>query len=457
MITILMIINYAILIFFIFSAIIYTLILLGSLPSIFYFFKRANITNIYSLLQTKEMPPVTIITPFYNEEEIIIENVLSSLKSDYENLYITLVNDGSTDASLKQLIEYFEMRPEPVTYSAKIATAPIKHLYVSSKNPRLLVIDKEHSGVGDSLNAGLNACFTPYFMTVDADSIIDKEAVAEMMYQMLSRPNTVAIGGGVYILNNCEYKNGEMEQVRMPYRYIPALQSAEYLRSHLFNRTGWNVYKGTMSYSGTASLFRLADVIAAKGYDTENYAQDSEMIMRLHHYMHSKKKTYNIGFNPSSTVWTRVPNTLVQFSRQRERWQRGILRSILSYRDMFFNARFKIQGLFSYPMYVILEAIAPFVEFTAYFTLTLAYFMGILNATSAILYILLAWGFIAYLTIANMFINIITFNRYHRINDILWMFALAVLEMIGFRQYHTIVKVWGSFHYFINRVQGKPL
>lgn len=107
-------------------------------------------------------------------------------------------------------------------------------------------------------------------------------------------------------------------------------------------------------------------------------------------------------------------------------------------------------------MYVILEIIAPFVELTAYITLTIAYYYGILNTTSAILYVILAWGFTSYLTIANMFINLITYNRYKKISDILWMFLLAIVEMFGFRQYHVVVKVWGSIHYLVNRLLGKP-
>lgn len=450
-------INYGILIFFIGSAIIYTLLLIGAIPNILRFFSRRQFTTFRYLLQSEELPPVTIITSFYNEQEIIIENTQSSLRSDYKNLYIVLVNDGSTDDSLNQLIEHFDMVEEPAIYDSKLDTAEIYNLYISRKNPRLIVINKEHSGVGDSLNAGLNFCFTPYFATIDADSIIDKSAISEMMYELLANPNTIGVGGGVNILNACTYKNGEIIEPKIPYRLVPAIQSNEYLRSHLFNRTGWNSFGATMSYSGTASLFNREEVIDAKGYDTKNYAQDTEMVMRLHHNLHQKKKNYQIRFNPSASIWTGVPDTLKSFSRQRDRWQRGVLRSVFAYVSMFFNPKYKIQGMVSYPIYVLLEVVAPVVEFTAYFSVTIAYFMGFLDLTSVILYILLAWGFTSYLTIANMFINLITFNRYKRVNDIIWMFFLAVIEMFGFRQYHTGVKIWGTFHYIINRLRGKAL
>ncbi len=450
-------INFGILVFFIFSAIIYTMLLIGALPAIIRFFQRATLTNMNGLLAPKELPPVTIITAFYNEEDCIIENVLSSLNSNYGNLYIILVNDGSTDKSFELVKSYFSMREESFAYNQTIKTAAVKALYVSGKYPNLLLIDKENSGVGDSWNVGINVCFTPYFATIDADSIMDEDAISEMLYELLASPDAICVGGGVYILNNCTYQNGKMLDSRMPYRLVPALQGNEYLRSHLFNRTGWNSFGATMSYSGTASLYSRKEVVEVHGYDTDNYAQDTEMVMRLHHHMRLQKKPYQIRFNPSAVVWTDVPNTLREFSKQRDRWQRGIIKSVLNYWRMFLNPRYSTQGLFSYPVYVLLEVIAPLVEFTAYITLSISYYYGILDGTSAILYILLAWGFTTYLTLGNMFINVITFNRYKKVNDIFWMFLLAFIEMFGFRQYYTTVKIWATVHYMINRIRGKAI
>ena len=134
-----------------------------------------------------------------------------------------------------------------------------------------------------------------------------------------------------------------------------------------------------------------------------------------------------------------------------------MMRSVLKYWYMFLNPKYRIQGLLGFPYYVISEIVAPFVEFIAYITVPLAYFLGILNVEGAIFFILVSWGFISYLTIANMFINAITFNRYKHVNDILWGFVLAILEMFGFRQYTTLVRVFSSIHYFINRLRRKPL
>ena len=457
MITLINIINYFILVFFIFSAIIYTLLLFMSTPAIIGFFNRAKFTNIYSLLKSNELPPVTIITPMYNEAHRIEENVLSGLNSDYKNFYVLLINDGSTDSTIDVLIDKFAMQKTSLTFEERINTAEVTAVYVSNTYSNLILIDKKHRGAGDSLNVGLNACFTPYFISFDADSTIDKKALSELMFELLSNDHSIGVGGAVYIRNACSYVKGEILESKMPYKLIPAFQSNEYLRSHLFNRTGWNTLGSTMSYSGTASLLSTQRVIEAGGYDTENFAQDTEIIMRLHRYMHTINQPYKLSFNPAAIVWTDVPETVQQYSRQRDRWQRGMIRSALRNKTMFLNPKYKIQGLFSYPVYVLLELIAPFVEFTAYITVSIAYFWGFLNGTTALLYILLAWGFTTYLTIANMLISLITFNQYKNPLDIVWMFFLTLFEMCGFRQYQTFLRVYGSLHYLINRIRGKAL
>lgn len=457
MITLINSINYFILIFFVFSAIVYTVLLFCSIPEVIAYFNRATQTNVYALLKSKELPPVTILTSFYNESKRIKENVLSSLNSDYKNLYVMLINDGSTDNSVEILIQAFSMKKAPLSFEQTIKTAKVLGVYVSDAYPNLILIDKEHSAVGDSLNVGLNACFTPFFMTVDADSTIDKEAVSELMFDQLTNAHTISVGGAVYLRNACAYNNGILLDSKIPYRLIPALQSNEYLRSHLFNRTGWNKMGSTMSYSGTCTLFSTRRVLEVGGFDIENFSQDTEMVMRLHQHMRTTKQPYQIRFNPAAAVWTDVPATFKAFSIQRDRWHRGIIRSALRHKGMFLNPKYKIQGLLSYPFYVLLELIAPFIEFTAYITVGIAYYLGILDGVSVLLYMLLAWGFTTYLTVANMLINLITFNQYKRFIDILWMFLLTVIEMFGFRQYYTALKVFSSFHYLINRLCGKPL
>lgn len=454
---ILTIITHGILGYFIISVIIYTMILFAAFPYIIYYFRRGKYARVHELLESSTLPPVTIIIPTYNEKENILNAVESVLNSNYQNLYVFVMNDSSTDNTLDILDKHYSLKEIPVIINPKLKTSKVNRVFVAEKQERLMVFDKEHAGAGDSINVGINACFTPYFMTFDADSIMDKFAVDELVYEILTSPNTIAVGGGVYILNACEVKNGKIIQSIMPYNLVAAIQSCEYMRSHIFNRTGWNSFGGTVSYSGTSTLFNRSVVIEAGGFDTTNFAQDAEIIMRLHRHMHKKKEAYQVKFNPASVVWTDIPSNFVEFAYQRDHWRRGLLRSCFKNMKLFLNPKCKIQGLWCFPAFVFLDMLAPPIEFLAYLTIGFSYYYGILNINLTILLIILAWGFTTYITMANHFLNIITFNRYHRLQDIGWIFVLCILEMCGFRQYTVLIQIWGSIHYYFNRLLGKPI
>ncbi|MCC5792017.1 MAG: glycosyltransferase family 2 protein [Legionellaceae bacterium] len=450
-------INFCILIYFIGSAIIYTILLFGSFPSILHFFNLSRYLHHSEALELDIQLGVTLIIPMYNERELALDTVLSALYSTYKNLYIMLVNDGSTDDSLAFLQEKFELQEMPVIINPSIKTKAVKRAFVSKAHPNLMVLDKENGGAGDAINAGINACFTPYFFTLDSDSVIDTHAISLIMYEVFTNINPVAIGCGVYVLNGCKVEQGVVKESLVPYRYTSGIQANEYLLSHLFNRTGWNSFGGSMSYSGTGTVFNRQRVLDAGGFDAGNFAQDSEMIMRLQKIMREQAQEYTIAFTPAAVVWTDVPANVKEFALQRDKWTRGLLRSVWRNRVLFCNPKYKVQGLFGFPAYILLEIMAPYVEFTAYFTVGLAYYFGILDTLSAILYIILAWGFAAYLSVANTFISIITFNRYQRVSNILWMLLLTSAEMCGFRQYRVLISVYATFHYAWNRFKGKLL
>jgi cellulose synthase/poly-beta-1,6-N-acetylglucosamine synthase-like glycosyltransferase len=212
-----------------------------------------------------------------------------------------------------------------------------------------------------------------------------------------------------------------------------------------------------VSYSGTATLFEKEAVIAVKGFDTDNFAQDAEIIMRLHKYMRQHKFPFKIFFNPASTAWTDVPDTLKSYAIQRNHWQRGLLRSVFKNISLFFNPKYRLSGLVAYPIYLISEVFSPFIELLAYIMVVIGFALGIITLKITLLFIILAWGFVSYITIANVLLNYITFNRYNKRGDLYWMLLLTFIETFGFRQYGVVVRVIASVQYFINRLLGRPL
>lgn len=292
-------------------------------------------------------------------------------------------------------------------------------------------------------------------LTVDSDSLIEPRTVSRIAFDMLSQKHVIMVGGGVYILNSCRYKNGVIEESRLSPNPIVSIQICEYIRSFLFGRSGWNAFKGSLSFSGTLSLFEHALLIKIGGFDLNNYAQDAEVVMCLHAYMRKRGYPYKILFSPEAFAWTEVPSGLIAYWHQRSNWQVGLLRSIVHHRKLLLNLKYGIVGLFTYPFFVVVEVFGPLVEMTAYTLVIISWWLGILDTTATVLLVIISWGFVTFLTMANMLINLITFNKYKRLIDILWTFVLVFLESFGFRQYMTLARVFGTLRFIGKRLFSK--
>ena len=117
----------------------------------------------------------------------------------------SVCNDGSKDKTLQVLIEAFELKPSPRVYNLSVPCKPLRGVYCSPRFPRLTVIDKEQGGKSDALNAGLNASRYPLFCSIDADSLIEEDALLRLVKPFIEAPQeTVAAGGIVRVANGCK-------------------------------------------------------------------------------------------------------------------------------------------------------------------------------------------------------------------------------------------------------------
>ncbi len=143
-------------------------------------------------------PPIAIIAPAHNEESSIRVAVRNLLELDYPELEIIVVNDGSEDRTLEEMREEFRLRLVRAVYIPQVKSAPVRGLYRSDVDARLLVVDKEAGGSkADAVNAGLNAANSPYVCVVDADSVLERDALLRIMVPILEDPKRVVAVGGI--------------------------------------------------------------------------------------------------------------------------------------------------------------------------------------------------------------------------------------------------------------------
>src|SRR5438445_590654 len=250
--------------------------------------------------ETSLTPPITIIVPAHNEEKSIRVSVRKLLELDYPELEIVVVNDGSQDRTLEEMQREFHLRPIRAIYVHDVKSAPLRCLYRSETNARLVVVDKEAAGSkADAVNAGLNAATSPYVCVVDADSVLERDALLRIMLPVVQDPErVVAVGGIVRVLNGSEVEGGHLTRVRLPRKSIEVIQVIEYLRAFLFGREAWGQGNMLTIMSGAFDVFRTDLVRAIGGYRSRAIGEDFDLVARLHRHLLEKGVDYHIHFVP---------------------------------------------------------------------------------------------------------------------------------------------------------------
>lgn len=266
-------------------------------------------------------------------------------------------------------------------YVAEVTSAPVRGLYRSDVDSRLLVVDKDAGGSkADAVNAGLNAATSPYVCVVDSDSALERDALLRIMVPILEDPKrVVAVGGIIRVLNGSEIKNGQLRRVRLPRKSIEAIQVIEYLRAFLIGREAWAQGNMLTIISGAFGVFRTDLVRAVGGYRASSIGEDMDVAARMHRHLRDKEADYQIRFVPDPMCWTEVPSDLRSLARQRARWQKGLLDVLWPNSDMLFRPRYGRIGCFALPYLWLFELFAPIMEVVGIATILLAASLGVLS------------------------------------------------------------------------------
>ncbi len=442
--------NYFILFYYGFVNLIYTALLLVSVVVTLRHIRRIRYSPFKDFVSSPETPPVSILVPAYNEERIIVRTVRSTLSVNYPFFEVIVVNDGSTDATLDTLIRTFNLRKVDRAYRNVLKTMPVRGFYYNPDVPKLLVVDKGNSGKADSLNCGINISRSPYFCTVDADSVLEENALIKLMTPTVeSTVPVVACGGVIRALNGIHLEDGAVRHIDLPRSTLAMFQIVEYLRAFLFGRVGLNAMNGILILSGAFSLFRKASVVEAGGYRVENVTEDMELIIRLHRCAIEGKTPYAIKFISDPVCWTEVPEDLKMLGRQRRRWHLGLMQSMIQNRSALFNPRYGKFGWVVLPYYLFIELLSPVVELIGYVVVVLSYLFGMLSFEFMFLFLARAVLYGIFLSTASIFLEEITYRRYPRWGHLFRLLFYGVIENFGYRQINSFWRCQAFLKYLV--------
>lgn len=398
------------------------------------------------------LPSISIIAPAYNEEKSIIESITSLLNLKYPKYEVIVVNDGSKDDTIGTLVRHFEMERKHPFFQMKLRTKPLRSVYVCKQIPNLIVIDKQNGGKADALNMGINAAKNDYICGIDADSLLEEDALLKLMSITLDdATNHIAIGGNIVPVNGCNVDKGKIEKSGLGKNPIVRFQTLEYLRAFTTGRIGWSKLNSLLIISGAFGLFNRRSLIDTGGYLTisgdlkkDTVGEDMELVVRLTHKAIQNKQPYRVAYVHNANCYTELPSDMRSLLKQRNRWQRGLL-DILSYhRQMLFNPKYRQPGLLGFPYFFIFEMMGPFIEMLGYVALFVSLFIGILNFE---LVALLFYASIGYGILISLFSLWISERQsgFYRIWDAIILIILAIAENFGYRQIMSLHRVRATF------------
>lgn len=391
-------------------------------------------------------PGVSVVVPAYNEATLIVPAVRALLALRYPLHEVVVVDDGSTDGTLDVLVDAFDLVPVPSRPAGEIPVRAVVRQVLVPRNgrTRLIVVSKSNSGRSEAVNVGINTAREALVALIDADSILEPDALVRITQPFIDDPNrVVAAGGTVRAINGSTVSAGRITSIRMPRSWLARAQVVEYLRSFLVGRTGWSAVGTLLLISGAFGVYRRDVVIDAGGLDPDSIGEDFELCLRVHRMMRDRGRDHRVVFVPEPVCWTEVPSSRAVLHRQRARWHRGLWETLWAYRGMLFRRRYGRVGWLGLPYYWVFELVAPLIEVAGIVLVPLGIAFGAVNVPYAVMLLLVAYGYATLVTLAAMCAEEWAFHRYERWRDLGTALAAAVFENVGYRQMTVLWRLEG--------------
>lgn len=452
---ILNILTYGIFLYAVVLLISYMLIGLLSIGETNRYMHKNKITDYRLLASSPHAPSVSILAPAYNEGATIIENVRSLLSLYYSNMEVIIINDGSKDDCLQKLIDGYELEKIEYHIQYTIATKEVRGIYKSrnAAYKRLVVVDKVNGGKADALNVGINISANDYIVCIDVDCILEQDAILKMIKPFLEETDKriIATGGVVRIANSCEVQDGRLVKVHLPENYWARMQSLEYIRAFILGRMAWARLNGLLLISGAFGAFDKRIAILAGGYDHKTVGEDMELVVRMRRYMEEAKQPYRVAYIPDPLCWTEAPTSTKILGRQRNRWTRGTIETLKFHKVMFFNPRYRLIGMLSYPYWFFFEMLAPVIEFFGFVVFLILSILGLINFYTflALLLFIITFGYLYSAFAAYM--EVATYNMYRRRTDMMKLLLTALTEPFVFHPFG----VWSAIKGYVDIIRKK--
>ncbi|MGL4346067.1 MAG: glycosyltransferase [Cellulosilyticaceae bacterium] len=399
--------------------------------------------NLKSILE-KEQKGLTVLVPAYNEELVVEKCIKSMVNVNYQNHEVIIINDGSTDLTMELLSQMLELEGEERVCQGKLDYKQVKGFYHSRKYHNIYVIDKYNGGKADSLNAGIDYSGHDIVITLDADSVLEKNS---LMYinQGFDEQNVIAIGGLVHIIQGFEkHGNGYKPSLKHANALVKH-QIIQYLCGFCLNKYTHSCFNAITVIAGAFGAFRKEVLFNVDGF-RQTVGEDMDITLKVQKYMKQNNKKEKMTFMPEAICYTQCPSDLKNLFNQRFRWQRAFIDCVIYYwDDLFKNFSFLTSMYLLFDSF-ILGTLVSFSVIMIPLLILLSPKMGILALVSMLVTAAIT-GLLQDLVV------LIVLRRYgyrYTVSGYLKFIGFALYECMTLRFFGIIYAVFGSMSYFVN-------
>ena len=416
--------------------------------------------------------PISIIVPAFNEEVSIVTCTNMLAKLDYPNFEIIVVNDGSNDNTMDILKSNYDTVLVTEKPKQNIETNEVVGVY-HVRNKNIVIIDKENGGKADAVNVGINYSSGDYICTIDADSILDEKALREVIIPFIKNRNTIVSGGQLAVANEVVLVDNKVVNSKIPRNIWVQWQIIEYIKSFLISRIGLSKVNALLIMSGAFSLFKKEDLTMVGGFlskinnhsyiekyvgsGKQTVCEDMEIVVRLWKYKRDNNIKAKAEFLPEPVCWTEVPDSPRNLYKQRSRWHQGLGETLAIYRNMMFEPKYGVTGMFGLPYYFLFEFLSPIMKVLSLIFIIVATQYGVLNLGWVVLLLISVLLTTAIITSSIMAVieywskstSEVNRNalRYKSFFDWLWLIFSGILAEFSYSFFKIATQINGTYNF----------
>lgn len=411
--------------------------------------RRKRYLNEISIKNSENYVPISILVPAYNEEETVVDCINSLSYLDYSEYEIIVIDDGSKDNTSNVVIENFKLKKiaRPIRKVVQCENEESIYEGYTFNNKKITLVRKKNGGKADALNMGINISKYPLFVSLDADSILQRDSLINIVRPFMEDDTTVAVGGNIKVANQVVLDKGKVIKIFSPKKLLVIFQLIEYYRVFLTTRVWFNRFNGNLIISGAFGLFKKSSVVNIGGYDTNTIGEDMDLVVKLHSFYRKNRIPYNIKYSYYAVCWSQVPEKYKDFKGQRRRWHIGLMTTLINHKYIFLNPKYGIVGVFSFIYFLVYELFSCVLDIVGLIIIILSYFAGILSIDFLITFFMIYFAYSIVISVTSIILENYIFKHISSVWTILKLILLSAVESLGYRQVCSWCRLSGIIGY----------